>query len=336
MSKFILFFLFPVAVLGQPKTNDLSAPATAFLKSLDVKQLEKAHFQMTDSSRFNWHFVPPTQAKRDGLPLVEMTPAQQEKCMALLRTFLSEQGYSKATRIMSLEEVLKVLEPDNPSRIPGNYFVSIYGDPATDKVWAWKFSGHHLALNYTIVNGRMAFAPFFFGSNPDIVKEGPRKGEQVLKDEEDLGFKLVNGMDADQLNKTMIAMVAFNDIQTSNAPHAPALKDEGIDGNALHPDQLLILKQLIQTYLSSMVPWLAEARMKRIMDEDLRKVRFAWAGGRVAGEGHYYRVQGKSFLIEFDNTQTNANHIHSVWRDMKDGDYGIDLIKEHYREAHKN
>jgi hypothetical protein len=187
-----------------------------------------------------------------------------------------------------------------------------------------------------VVNGKLACSPFFFGSNPDIIKEGPRKGEQILRDEEDLGFRLVNGLDKDQLSQAMIAPVAFNDIQTSNAPHAPVLKEEGIVGSALRTDQLMIMKQLIQTYLSSMVPWLAEARMKRILDEDLRNVRFAWAGARVAGEGHYYRIQGRSFLIEFDNTQTNANHIHSVWRDMQDGDYGIDLIREHYREAHKN
>ena len=336
MSRIILFVFFPVLVFGQQGGKSLSAPATAFLKSLDAKQLEQAHFRMEDSSRYNWHFVPPTQAPRDGLPLLAMTAVQQEKCLALLKAFLSEQGYAKAMGIMSLEDILKVLEPDNSARIPGNYFVTIYGDPAANKVWAWKFSGHHLALNYTVVDGKLACSPFFFGSNPDIVKEGPRKGEQILKDEEDLGFRLVNGLDKDQLSKAMIAPTAFNDIQTSNAPHAPALKEEGIEGSALRTDQLMITKQLIQTYLSSMVPWLAEARMKRILDEDLRTVRFAWAGGRVAGEGHYYRIQGKSFLIEFDNTQTNANHIHSVWRDMKDGDYGIDLIKEHYREAHKN
>jgi len=336
MPRLALLLLIPCFALGQGRNGSLSAPATAFLQSLDARQQAQAHFKMEDSSRYNWHFVPPTQAHRDGLPLLDMNAAQQEKCMALLKAFLSEQGYAKAKGIMSLEDILKVLEPDNPSRIPGNYFVTIYGEPAKDKVWAWKFSGHHLALNYTIVDGKLAFSPFFFGSNPDIVKEGPRKGEQILKDEEDLGFRLVNGLDKEQLGKAKIALTAYNDIQTSNAPHAPELKEEGIEASALRTDQLMMVKQLIQTYLSSMVPWLAEARMKRILDEDLRTVRFAWAGGLVAGEGHYYRIQGKSFLIEFDNTQTNANHIHSVWRDMKDGDYGIDLIKEHYREAHKN
>jgi len=311
----------------------MSGLAVAFLQSLNADQLAQVQFKREDSSRYHWHFVPPPQAKRDGLPLLAMSASQQEKCMALLKSFLSDQGYAKAKGIMSLEDVLKVLEPENDARIPGNYFVTIYGDPAKDKVWAWKFSGHHLALNYTVVDGKLACTPFFFGSNPDIVKEGPRKGEQILKDEEELGFRLVNGMDDDQLKTTMIAMTAYNDIQTYNAPFAPALKEEGITGSALRTDQLLILKQLIQTYLSSMVPWLAEARMKRILDEDLKNVRFAWAGGRVAGEGHYYRVQGKSFLIEFDNTQNHANHIHSVWRDLKDGDYGIDLIKEHYRQT---
>jgi hypothetical protein len=336
MKRLLFWLLIPCVALGQGKSSSLSAPAAAFLQSLDAKQRTQVQFHMSDSSRYNWHFVPPTQAHRDGLPLREMTAAQQDKCMALLKAFLSDQGFAKARDIMSLEDILKVLEPDNPSRIPGNYFVTVYGDPATDKVWAWKFSGHHLALNYTVVDGKLAFAPFFFGANPDIVKEGPRQGEQVLKDEEELGFKLVNGLEGGQLKQAMIAMTAYDDIQTSNAPHAPGLKEEGIAGSDLHADQLLILKQLIQTYLSSMVPWLAEARMKRILDEDLRNVRFAWAGGRVAGVGHYYRIQGKSFLIEFDNTQTNANHIHSVWRDMKDGDYGVDLIREHYREAHRN
>jgi hypothetical protein len=308
-------------------------PAIAFLQSLNSSQRAQVHFKMDDSSRYHWHFVPPTQAQRDGLPLLEMNTAQQGKCMALLKAFLSDQGYAKAKGIMSLEDILKVLEPDNPSRIPGNYFVTIYGEPATDKVWAWKFSGHHLALNYTVVNGQVAFAPFFFGANPDIVRDGPRKGYQVLKDEEELGFHLVNGFDSGQLHQALIALTAYDDIRTYNTPHAPEQKEEGIAGDALGSAQLLILQQLIQTYLSSMPPRLAEARMKRILDEDLRTVRFAWAGGRIVGEGHYYRVQGKSFLIEFDNTQNHANHIHSVWRDLKDGDYGEDLIREHYRET---
>ena len=201
----ILFLiLHPVIFFGQVQPYPLHQQAEDFLNSLDAKQLARVQFHMTDPTRFNWHYVPPTQSPRDGLPLREMSAVQQEKCMALLKLFLSEQGFERTKGIMSLEDILKVLEPDNPSRIPGNYFVTVYGDPSKDKVWAWKFSGHHIALNYTVVDGQVAFAPFFFGANPDIVKDGPRKGYQVLKEEEELGFQLVNGLDEAQLKQAMV------------------------------------------------------------------------------------------------------------------------------------
>lgn len=335
---FILLFS-PLLMLAQ--SHSLSHANTekviVFLKSLSDDQKKITLFPLNELNRFDWHFVPPTQSPRTGISIKSLQPTQKEFVSKMLQDFLSEKGYEKTKRIMGLEYILMVLEPKNSSRISENYFISIYGMPGIDAAWGWKFTGHHLALNFTVVGNQMAVAPFFFGANPGTVGEGPQKGFRALKAEEDLGFELINLLNDPQREKTIFNSKAFSDIVTFNSPHVMPLDEVGLLAKEMTTLQKVVLEKLIATYLADMPEKIAKQRQKKIIKEDFDDIRFGWAGATVIGQGHYYRVQGKSFLIEFDNTQNNANHIHAVWRDFNGGDYGLDMIKTHYEQhSHKD
>jgi hypothetical protein len=332
--KLLLLLLLPVSLIAQTvkEDNTGSAKAIAFVNSLNEQQKAKAVFAFDDMNRYGWHYVPGSMMARTGIAIKDIDSIQKMAFYELLKTFLSTEGYKRTQTIMSFEYLLREMEPNNAHRIPENYFVSVYGHPGMDSVWAWKFTGHHLALNFTMVKNKLAFAPFFWGSNPAEVKQGAQKGLRVIKDEEDLGFELMNSLNAEQKNMALFQSKAFADIVTTTAKEVSPLKPVGIPMKDLNNDQKNLVNKLIVTYLSSMSSKLANARMAMLRTEDKNDIRFGWAGGLVRGEPHYYRLQGKTFLIEFDNTQNNANHIHMVWRDFN-GDYGEDLLKEHYMKS---
>ena len=327
----ILLLLFPFYLQAQDINNNNAAKAIDFINSLNKEQKKKVLYGFNELNRYEWHYFPVSMIPRQGIAIKDLESSQKEKAYYLLRAFLSKEGYDKTKNIMILEKLLHELEPHNQSRVSENYVLAIYGMPK-DSVWGWKFSGHHLALNFTVIKDKIAFAPFFFGANPATIKDGPQKDLQVMRAEEGFGFELINMLTPDQKQKAIFQLKAFIDIVTSASPVVRPLKPEGILANDMTPGQKIVLNKLIAAYLSSMPPPIAKARMKRILTEDLNSLRFGWAGATVAGKPHYYRVQGKTFLIEFDNTQNNADHIHSVWRDFN-GDYGLDLLKEHYQNS---
>jgi hypothetical protein len=111
------------------------------------------------------------------------------------------------------------------------------------------------------------------------------------------------------------------------------LATAGIAYGELRPNQREMLMKVVDAYVSPMASDVAADRMARLQKAGLDGIRFAWAGEAERGKRHYYRVQGPTFLIEYDNTQNNANHIHSVWRDFQ-GDFGRDLLREHLKTAH--
>jgi hypothetical protein len=329
--RLLLLLFIPFSLSAQSgKTG--AAIAMRFINSLDSVQMKKTLFDFEQKARYDWHYIPASMAPRQGLAIKDLNDIQRKNFYDLLKNYLSDKGYQRTKDIMSYEYLLKELEPDNPIRVPENYFVAIYGNPAADSVWGWKFSGHHVALNFTIIDNQLAFAPFFFGVYPAEVKEGPQKGRRLIKDEEDLGFELVNSLTPEEKKEAIFQLKAFTDIVTTNSPKVTALPPEGIFASSLTDQQKLLLNKLIVAYLSSMPGEIAHTRMKRIASEDMNEIRFGWAGGLVSGEPHYYRIQGKTFLIEFDNTQANANHIQTVWRDFN-GDFGEDLLKEHYQTS---
>ena len=331
----ILSLSFTLAAQNMKEKNFGSSQAMAFVNSLNDGQKAKVVFPFDEINRYEWHYLPASMAFRQGIGVIEMNNIQKQKLNALMKAYLSEEGYARTKNIMDFENLLKELEPQNSSRTAENYFIAIYGNPGKDSIWGWKFSGHHLALNFTIVNGLLAVAPFFFGVYPAEVKEGPKKGMRIIKDEEDFGFELVNSLTQEQKEKALLQSKAYSDIITKNAEKVDPLDPRGIFAKYLTHEQKTVLNKLIVSYLLSMPSTIAKIRMKNITTEDMNSISFGWAGGTEPGKPHYYRVQGKSFLIEFDNTQNNANHIHSVWRDFK-GDFGLDLLREHYQNDHQH
>jgi hypothetical protein len=309
---------------------DMLQAVAAFLASLEPEQRAKALFTFDDAERLNWHFVP--RARR-GLPFSEMSAEQRELARAILRTGLSRRGYLTATRIIELELVLREMGENPRVRDPELYYFSIFGTPSRAAPWGFRAEGHHLSLNFTLVRDTLiATAPAFFGANPAEVRRGSRQGLRALADEEDIGRELVLSLDERQLADALISGRTPRDIVTGNAVRVEPLSPVGIRVTALQPEQAAIMVRLLEVYLGRMAEPLAARRRHALERTDFNEIAFAWAGSTRPGEPHYYRIQGPSFLIEYDNTQNNANHIHTVWRDF-DGDFGRDLLREHYRSA---
>ena len=318
------------------RTNSSSVMAQAanhFLASLTPEQRAKAVIPFENEERFKWFYTP---VERKGLALREMTPPQKELAQALLCAGLSQQGYMKAVTIMRLEDVLKLLEAGKkgPERDPEKYLISIFGEPSDTGTWGYRVEGHHLSQNYTIANGKVVGAPSFFGSNPAEVREGPRKGLRVLAAEEDLARDLLDSLDANQKKMAIVDPTAYKDILTTNSRKA-ALEGQpsGLSAAKMNKKQTDLLIALLEDYARNMPEQLAQTRMDQIKKAGTN-LFFAWAGAVERGGPHYYRVQAPTFLIEYDNTQNGANHIHSVWRDFT-GDFGLDLLKAHYQSSHR-
>jgi hypothetical protein len=208
----------------------------------------------------------------------------------------------------------------------------VFGTPEPGGTWGVRFEGHHLSLHWTIVGGKViASEPQFLGSNPGDVASGEMKGARPLGKSEDLGRLLVTTLDEAQRETAVISDTAPADILSGNEREAIITEHLGIGWSELNPEQQGILMRILEEMAGVQRPELAAARLERLRDAGLETIKFAWLGGLAKGEKHYYRIQGSTFLFEYDNTQGNANHIHTVWRDF-DGDFGQDLLKEHYEE----
>jgi hypothetical protein len=314
---------------------DIVTAANAFLASLDGEQSAQARFEFDDEERMNWWFTP---VPRQGLTLGEMKPHQQQLAHALAASTLSSRGMVKAVTILSLEQILYELEGGESARIrrdPELYFFSIFGDPSETGTWGWRMEGHHVSVNVTMRDGEViASAPTFFGSNPADVKEGPRRGLRVLGREEDLARELLASLDKTQTEAAVIQETAFRDILTSNARVAELEGDPtGLAASDMTMEQRDQLVSLIGEYANRLAPNIAADTLGRIREAGVDGIHFAWAGGAERGDPHYYRVHGPTFLIEFDNTQNNANHVHSVFRDLEN-DFGRDTLRAHYEADH--
>lgn len=312
--------------------EEMAAAANKFLDALTPEQRAKATFDFKSDERPNWFFIPKV---RQGLTIKTMTSAQRTLAHALLRTGLSAQGYEKATNIMSLEPVLKELEGAAGTMVRDNelYYFSIFGKPEAAGTWGWRVEGHHVSVNFTIIKGELfSGTPSFLGTNPAEVRQGPRKGLRVLAEDEDLGRSLIKALTEAQRKMVIYDTNAPAEMITSNKRKVVPLDTTGLAAAKMTTAQKAQLRAIVKAYVDRLRGDLAEADLGKIDKAGWDKVYFAWAGGLEKGDPHYYRVQGPTFLIEYDNTQNKANHIHAVWRDF-DNDFGEDLLRKHYAEV---
>jgi hypothetical protein len=314
--------------------EDMTAAAQKFLGALTGEQKQISLLEYDTPKRVEWHFIP--KDHRKGLQIKEMTQPQRDAAHKLLQSCLSDIGYQKATKIMSLEALLNELEQGRGRNIrdPERYYFTIFGEPADAGRWGLSIEGHHLSLNFVVENGKViASTPQFFAANPAIVnfenESDIEIGTRVLAQEEELAFKLVNMLNEQQLAKALIDEKAPAEIRAAGEPQPPQEPAAGLRLAEMTDEQREVLKQLAMTYLESMPAAVAEERYTAAENSNTDEIHFAWAGARKPGIGHYYRVQGETFLIEFVNTQPDAagnpaSHIHCVWRDMR-GDFALPI-----------
>lgn len=354
----------PVSVPREVVNTEMAVAARALLDSLSGELRAKAAVAFNDAARTDWHYIPRT---RPGVTLGELSEAQRTLVQALLRSALSSQGTLKINAIVDLESVLRDLEKGNPARDPGKYTLAIYGEPpllqpsppppppplsapqpAPDraaKPWGWKIEGHHISLNFTSSGTVLtSVTPAFLGSNPASVPGGAQVGRRVLAAEEDLGRALVTMLDPEQRRAAIIADTAPTDVILGPGRGFDQAPAAGLPASKMTPAQREALWAIVEEFAHNLRRELAESELARIRGvggaggEDgagIDLIHFAWAGSLQPGEGHYYRLRGPTFVIEFDNTQNNANHAHALWRDTT-RDFASDPLKEHYEHGHEH
>jgi hypothetical protein len=331
----VTFLLLTSSFFASAQKNVVLTNSQNFLSTLTPELKSRAQYPFDDAERFNWNFVP---IKRNGLTYYDFSDKQRDAATVLLKSSLSEQGYQKAMAIVNLENILKVIEkqaPDSRHRDPLNYHFTFFGEPAEGKPWAWRFEGHHVALNFTSIGGEIVSStPSFFGSNPGIVKDGESKGLEVLKQETKLGFELINSLTVNQRGVAIFSEVAPAEIISGNKRKAVPLTPDGISFKELSKEQQTLFLKLLDVYVKNYAFGFSKKLMDKIKSAGMDNLHFAWAGSLTPGVANYYRIQGPMLLIEYDNTQNNANHVHTTVRDLKD-DFAEDILREHYAKEHK-
>ena len=308
----------------------MRARAAALVAALAHEQRQELGADLEDPGYRHWSYLP---GSRDGLALAAMDPAQRERAMALLDAGCGAAGARTARAVIELDLIRRQLGGEQPRPGDDRFWFRFFGSPA-DPAWAWRVNGHHLAVHVAIVGTEVAVTPSFFGSEPARVPSGPHEGLRVLTAEEDLARSLLSGLDDGQRRQAVTSATAPHDILTRHDPLAdPSRLGQGIGHGELDDGQQALLHELVRHYFGRVAEPAAEAAWAEVVATGLDEVRFAWAGGAQPGEGHYYSVHGPTFLVEYDNTQDDANHIHSVWRDLRH-DWGDDLLARHYAVGH--
>jgi hypothetical protein len=296
--------------------------ANRLLALLDGRQRRQVLIAFDSANRVDWHYIP---RSRSGLSLGEMAPAQADAARALFATVLNEQGLKLLDGVRLLEGVLR--EQQGSWRDPGRYYLSVFGTPGRFP-WGWRFEGHHLSLNVALpAAGHVAVTPFFVGAHPATVRDGPNKGFRLLGNAEDLARQIMMGLNDAQRRTALIANRSFGEIVASPQREQDLGQPRGLELGAMDGPSRQRVEALMETFLATLTPDLVTSQKQRVMQQGLDRFRFAWAGSLTPGEAY---VHGPATLIEHDNTQNGANHIHSVWRDLA-SDFGHDALAEHYR-----
>ena len=329
---------------GLPERQETAAPEApsarpmldawqALAGRLAPEQMQTVGFSFDDVIRHEWFYTP---VDRVGLRIGDLDDGQMSRLRTLLNSGLGADGTEKAFEIVQLEETLFATSGGREMRNPGNYYLMTFGIPTTEGAWGWRFEGHHFSASFTIVDERVVSGtPAFFGGNPARVPEDSEvhAGMRPFSREEELGFQLVALFDGEQRSRVIVEVEAPSDILTANSQRAEMGPPDGIPIADMSEAQRALLMELMGVYGDRMNPALLDYQMAKIRQAGIERVHFSWAGGTRPGEGHYYRIQGPTFVIEYDNTQNNANHVHSVWRDFDD-DFGYDPLRQHLAADH--
>lgn len=318
----------------------LARAAQAWLNSLDDRQRAAARLPFDTVRRTDWHYVP---RRRPGLPLEDMDGKQRRLCWALVETALSESGGRQAQDVVLLEGILGDLTGNRRFRDPDNYALILFGDPSDPRdptnptgPWGWRFEGHHLSLTFTVSPGHgVAVTPAFFGANPAEVpgRHSHHAGLRVLADEQDRGFALWHLLNATEQSVARIAAGSLGDIVAGPGRETSLRAPTGLPAASMSDPSRAALVALLETYIGRLTPTLAEAARAKMRNAGIEQLHFAWAGAEQPRQPHYYRVHGPVTLIEYDNTQNGANHIHTVWHDPTDL-FGHDLLRAHHEQGH--
>jgi hypothetical protein len=309
--------------------GQMRSAATALLEALDGRQRPLAARPFADDAARRWLEYRPRQ--RPGVCVAELTVAARKAACRLLATALSEHAYAQAMAIIALEEVLDRREGWRRGRHSGDYWVSVFGDPAGGGPWSWRFEGHHLSVSMTLLDDDISPAPVFLGANPARVGYAGRPVSRPLAPEEDLARELLDALGPDGRAVAVVAGQAPADIRTGTSPRAgEGIEPLGVAASDLGPGPRAVLGQLVALYAGRLAAPLASTTAARITAGELH---FAWEGPVTPGTRHYYRVQGDDLLIEYDNTSEDGNHAHTVLRRPR-GDFGEDVLARHYRQAH--
>lgn len=322
--------------MGDATVEAIRTAALELRDSTDDAQRSALCLPFDEDERRTWMYWP---APRRGLPLADITAEQRQLVHALVARLVSLPTYAKVTTIIGLDEVLGELESAGlltrrrQTGLPRDsslYYTTLFGDPGTSEPWGVRFEGHHVSLHVTIAGDDIASTPLFLGANPGEVSHGGRTVVRPLGEEEDVGRALVLALGADQRRRAVIDDRAPDDIVTSNAPHVDHDLEGGVALADLSGKAADIARTLVALHIER-VPAATAERLLASLDETVNSVQFAWAGELERHRPHYYRLSGPRFLVEYDNTQNDANHAHSVWRDPVD-DFGTDLLRRHRHE----
>lgn len=299
--------------------------ATRFLAGLDDGQRQQVMIAFASDNRLDWHYIP---RSRQGLTLGTMRQKQAEAARMLFASVLNERGLQALENVRIVESVLR--EQQGSFRDPDRYYLAIFGTPGRFP-WGWRLEGHHLSLNVALpAAGHIAVTPFFLGSHPATVPSGPHKGLRPLGPQEDLARQLMASLSEADRRTATIAERAFGDIVAGPGRENELGQPSGLLLSAMDSTARNLVEALIDRFVGALAPDLLAAQKRRVMEQELGRFRFAWAGPLTPGQGHYFRVHGPATLIEHDNTQNSANHVHSVWRDLTT-DFGNDALADHYR-----
>ena len=302
--------------------------ARAFLASLSAADRDRASFPFAGAERTRWHWTVPASVPRNGLPLGAISAGQRRLALAMLRSSSSPAGYRKALDIMALQGVLQRMNTGFSDPFdPNLYFVSVFGTPGA-RVWGWRLEGHHLSRHFTVVEGTLVTEPFFLGAWPTRAGSAYRsvaKGYRTMPREEDAAREIVLSLDGRLRRQVVFSSASLTDHVTQNAVRVSPLDPVGVvTGDLPSPAQRRIL-EIVRTYLANHPPAMAREALARIDRAGIARTRFGWAGSTRPGLPHYYRLQGPTFLLEFDNSRNSGTHIHSVWRDFE-RDFGRHLM----------